>query len=38
MAEKKLTQAEEIAILREKLEALEASDRPRVKRRGRDCQ
>lgn len=39
MAEKKLTQAEEIAILREKLEALEAekleaSDRPRVKRRG----
>lgn len=34
MAEKKLTQAEEIAILKEKLEALEASDIPKVKRRG----
>ena len=34
MAEKKLTQTEEIAILKERLEALEASDRPRVKRRG----
>lgn len=34
MTEKKLTQAEEIAILKEKLEALEASDIPKVKRRG----